>query len=166
MCRLKAGSAFALVDDDVYEREKVHRWKLDHNGYPYRTIRELKRSLYLHHAVLGPAPTKGLLADHINGVTLDARRSNLRWADASQNQANRRRIRGKVPMKGVCIHKQTGKFQAQIKVRQRTIYLGLYDNVVDAAQAYSNAAHKYFGEFAYASVPPTDNGQAAEARAA
>jgi hypothetical protein len=155
MRRIKAGSAFALVDDDVYEREKVHRWKLDHNGYPYRTIPKVKRFFYLHHAVLGSPPANGLLVDHINGVRLDARRSNLRWADASQNQANRQRIRGKVPLKGVCIHKQTGKFQAQIKVRQRNHYLGLYDDEVAAAQAYSNAARRYFGEFAYASVPPS-----------
>lgn len=162
---LTVGDRIALVDDDVYEREKGHRWKLDRSGYPYRTIRGVKRWNYLHHAVLG-GRAPGLVADHIDGNPLNAQRSNLRWADASQNQANRRRICGKVSLKGVCVHTQTGRFMAQIKCRGKNHYLGLFDDPMDAARAYANAARLHFGAFAFASVEPTAVAPADEARAA
>ena len=157
---LTVGRHVALVDDDVYERERVHRWLLDRRGYPYRSIPRGKRFYYLHHAVLGPRPP-GMYADHLNGDRLDARRENLRWADASQNGANRRQICGKVRLKGVCVHTQTGKFQAQIKVRGKNHFLGLFNDPMDAARAYATAARKHFGAFAFASVAPDEPAQEA-----
>lgn len=43
-----------------------------------------------------------------------------------------------------------GKYQAQIKVNYRSIYLGLFPTARAAHAAYIAAARKYFGEFARA----------------
>ena len=48
--------------------------------------------------------------------------------------------------KGVSKHYR--KFRASIKVDFKSIYLGLYSTVDEAAHAYNKAAIKYFGDFA------------------
>jgi len=39
---------------------------------------------------------------------------------------------------GVSLHKASGKFQAQISVDGRTVYLGLFSTPLDAGKAYKN----------------------------
>lgn len=131
----------------------------DRNGYLYR--REGRRIVYLHHMVL--PPRRGKLTDHANGDIRDNRRENLRNASPSQNQWNRRVVQGRVPFKGVCVHKATGKYQAQIKRRGRSIYLGLHAKPEDAAAAYWTAAQKIAGAFAWSNYQPRPEreGQAA-----
>lgn len=87
--------------------------------------------------------------DHINGNRGDNRISNLRPVDAVQNATNRskRQDAAKLP-RGVTLHRQTGKYQAQIKARGKVIHLGLYSASDDAGAAYANAAMRYHGEFA------------------
>lgn len=86
------------------------------------------------------------LVDHINGDKGDNRICNLRLADFAQNTANRR-YAGRI-MKGVTLHKQTGKYQSQIKSYGRSYYLGLFDTPALAHAAYAEAAARLHGEFA------------------
>jgi hypothetical protein len=89
------------------------------------------------------------MIDHINGVTSDNRLCNLRAATNSQNQANSRmRVNNTSGHKGVVWDKQCRKWAARINVRNRRLYLGVFDNIDAASAAYSAAAKKYFGEFA------------------
>ena len=87
------------------------------------------------------------LIDHRNCDPTDNRWLNLREANSVQNARNRVG-RGKYP-KGVVLHKD-GRFQAQIGVNGKTIYLGLHDTAESAHEAYIEAAKRYFGEFARA----------------
>lgn len=87
------------------------------------------------------------MVDHINGVRTDNRWRNLREASPAQNSRNRCAIRG---LKGATIHAKTGKYQAQIKVGSKNIYLGLFETEKEANAAYSGAAKILFGEFARA----------------
>ena len=104
---------------------------------------------YMHALILG-APG----VDHINGDGLDNRRSNLRHATLSQNQANRRsRADSMSGYKGVSWHKQRRRWYARICVNGQTRGLGLYESAEDAALAYDAAAIASFGEFAATNFP-------------
>ena len=92
------------------------------------------------------------MVDHRNGDGLDNRRANLRPADASQNGANRVRLRGRSGYRGVTRH-ACGRWQAAICVRGKRRYLGLYDTPEGAAQAYDAAAVAAFGEYERPNFP-------------
>lgn len=75
---------------------------------------------------------------------------NLRKATASQNGANHYGWAKKDLPKGVTkkTRKKYCRYQAQIKVKRRTISLGYFNTIEEARQAYLTAAKKHFGEFA------------------
>ncbi|WP_372356945.1 HNH endonuclease signature motif containing protein [Xanthomonas sp. NCPPB 3443] len=99
--------------------------------------------LYVH----GEWPAGDL--DHINGCPLDNRISNLRIATNPQNQANRRRDRGKETPKGVRVL-PSGRYQARISVNKQLHHLGTFDTAEQAQQAYADAARHYYQDFARA----------------
>lgn len=87
-------------------------------------------------------------AEHINpNATLNNRRSNLRIATRSQNNANRRlRKDNSSGFKGVVAY---GKgYRAQIMVDGKALYLGKpCQTKEEAYEIYCAAARKYHGEF-------------------
>lgn len=109
------------------------------------------RSRNLGAWVLGLDPSSGLLPDHINGDTLDNRRTNLRPATPHQNSQNRAPYRGRALPKGVRRHRR-GRFRAQIMLDGREVNLGIFDTAEMASDAYRNAAIRHFGEFAREAV--------------
>lgn len=46
-----------------------------------------------------------------------------------------------------------GKYRAQLRLGDKSLYLGRFDNPVDAAKAYDKAAREHFGEFAQVNFP-------------
>jgi hypothetical protein len=87
--------------------------------------------------------------DHINGCKADNRFVNLRSATRSQNQANNSvSLRNRSGRKGVGWNAKVGKWQVQIGVRGKIIYLGLFDDIDMASNVYAKAATSFFGEFA------------------
>lgn len=90
--------------------------------------------------------------DHINGNPADNRWVNLRTATNGQNQANSRcRNNNKSGVKGVHWDTRRGYWVAQIMINYKSINLGYFEDIADAASAYADAAAKYFGEYARAS---------------
>jgi len=74
---------------------------------------------------------------------------NLRPATRSQNQANLGlSVRNSSGRKGVVWNKNVGRWQAQIGVRGKLVYLGLYDDIEVASNAYAKAASQFFDKFA------------------
>ena len=73
--------------------------------------------------------------DHIDGHKLNNAVNNLRIVTHQQNNWNQTRA------KGYC--KQGNKWHAQIRINRKAIYLGLFDNEIDARNAYLNAKRLY-----------------------
>ena len=138
---------FALIDDDDFEKLIQYKWHCSSLGYAEHRIPSTMKMLKMHRVVNGTPD--GLMTDHINGNRLDNRKSNLRNCDRSQNLANSsRRKDNKSGYKGVLWDKRERKWIASIRVNGKLHFLGRYVNIKVAAQAYSEAANKHFGEFA------------------
>lgn len=88
--------------------------------------------------------------DHINGDPSDNRPENLRECCQQQNSYNRVRPQrnNTSGVTGVGWHAGKKKWQARIRACGRTIHLGQFDDLEEAAKARREAEKKYFGEFA------------------
>jgi hypothetical protein len=94
--------------------------------------------------------------DHRNGDGLDNRRANLRQATHVENGRNRgAQVNNTSGWKGVSWDTGRGRWRAQIAVDGRRIFLGRFDDPVEAARVYDEAAVRYFGEFAHLNFPDT-----------
>ncbi len=98
---------------------------------------------------------KGMVVDHINHDGMDNRDANLRAATRAQNMRNRRKISksSSSKYKGVTWKKDRSKWEASITFERKYIFLGHFENEIDAARAYDEAAKKYHGEFACLNFP-------------
>lgn len=148
----------ALIDDeDALAVLAAGKWcastsKRSRTAYAVRAVRRedgVKTVLPLHRFLTGWA-----YVDHINGNGLDNRRANLRQSDQSQNNANMAAPRtNSSGFKGVSWHAGGRKWMAKIQHRGQQIYLGLFDDPVEAAKAYDQAAQAYYGDFARPNFP-------------
>lgn len=139
----------AIVDEADYDELAARRWSLNGHGYAQANLEKHENregTPTMHRMLLGYPPGH---IDHINRNILDNRRCNLRLCSHAQNQHNvPRRSDNKSGFKGVSRHNPTSKWQAEIQVFGKQIYLGLFGSKEDAARAYDAAALKYHGEFA------------------
>ena len=86
--------------------------------------------------------------DHIDNNRLNNTISNLRWCNVSQNGFNRQLNKNSTTgIKGICLHKQSNKWQARIRLNNKQIHIGLFDNLDDAKLARQLKAAELFGEF-------------------
>lgn len=84
------------------------------------------------------------LIDHINGIRSDNRLDNLRCVTRFENAKNQRscKINNKTGYLGVCFNRAKSKYQAQIWVDGKKLYLGLFDNPEEAHKVYLEAKRK------------------------
>ncbi len=88
--------------------------------------------------------------DHINGDKLDNRIENLRAATVGQNQHNRKTNANNTSgYKGVSWHKAKKKWVSRIKLEGKSIHLGYFDNVEEAAEVVRKAREELHGDFAH-----------------
>lgn len=87
--------------------------------------------------------------DHINGITSDNRPSNLREATKSENCQNAKlSAANKSGVKGVCWHKATRKWRAQVMIDGKRKHLGQFACVKQAELVAKNERMKSHKEFA------------------
>lgn len=136
---------FAIVDIEDYEKAKHYRWRTNNKGYVIRGDSSPYKPL--HYLIMGRPPT-GKQIDHINHNPLDNRKINLRFCTPAENRWNCNPLEGKIPYLGVSYHKNRKKWQVAIRGNGKSIYLGIYDNPIEAARAYNKKALELYGEFA------------------
>ena len=135
---------FAIVDDaDFDELSQVKwcaQWNPDtHSFYAVRKIR-LPDGKWtterMARRILGLERGDKREADHINHMTLDNRRSNLRIVTNQENNQNRK-------AKGYSWHKRCKKYEARIVLDGNLKHLGSFNTPAEARAAYLAAKRIY-----------------------
>lgn len=143
-----------IVDDSDYDALAQYKWyahRVASRIYAARREHNTRRFIYMHRVILNLTdPTQDV--DHINNDTLDNTRSNLRIVPRTDHMAkldtplqsnNTSGTRG-VTRRTYHNNKRGTyyKYIAQIMVDYRGYYLGSFDTIEEAADAY-DAAHRY-----------------------
>jgi hypothetical protein len=139
-----------IVDESDFESLKGWKWCAMYcsssKSFYARRYRNGK-IVAMQNVIMSPA--KGYVVDHINGNTLDNRRSNLRVVSRKHNSWNKKMpSTNTTGFKGVYRTKRGRRpFEARIKVNQKQIYLRSFHTAEEASAAYEKAALHYFGPF-------------------
>jgi hypothetical protein len=120
----------AIVDDCDFQYLSQFTWHVyPRKGYQYHVAQIGGRRSYMHRVIAG---VPGRFVDHINGNTLDHRRSNLRSATPRENSRNQH-VAPKSNT-GVCnVHQYKGRNSYVARVNGK--YLGAFHTPGEAAAA-------------------------------
>ena len=137
----------AIVDDDLYPLLSKLKWnvtkKKGAENYYYHT-RLNGKWVKMHSLIIGAI--SGQSIDHINHITYDNRKSNLRIVSNSVNAHNRQKLTGTSRFKGV--YKRGARWRSTIRFNHKSIDVGTFDSEIEAASAYDKKAVELFGEYA------------------
>ncbi len=135
--------AVALIDDEDWDRISKYKWRISKAGYAYRNgkIDGKMKYILMHRYTLNALP--GITVDHINFNRLDNRKANLRNISVLDN-SRIKRPKGKYT--GVYFDPEHKKFRVHIKAAGRHIFIGSFDNEIEAAEARDRAVIYFDGK--------------------
>lgn len=157
-CELKIhsnthGDMIFIIDSDDVEKCKCHHWCIHKHQDPhevyYYAISTTPTGSKLLHRLLTNAQ-KGDIVDHINRITFDNRKENLRICNMIINARNKKKhVNNTSGYTGVIWSDKipTPKWQAYIMLNYKHKSLGYFDNIDDAIKCRKEAELKYFGEY-------------------
>lgn len=149
-----------LVDNEDFDLS-YYKWHFHDSGKGYAASsfekKENHSKTFLHRVVFermsSASIPSGMEIDHINGNSLDNRRSNLRMVTSSQNKFNKpKKSNNTSGYKGVSWHKSSQKWRAEITVSGKRNFVGLFNFPEDAARARDIRAKELIGEFDMPSI--------------
>lgn len=135
----------AIVDNEWFDRIKVHNWYLA-NGYAYN-----RKVGYMHSFIKG-RPKDNLETDHIDQNKLNNRESNLRHCTRSFNAQNCKK-ESTSGYTGVHVWWEPGLWACRIQKNKKVEFIGLFSNEIEAAKAYDKRALEIYGENAHLNFP-------------
>jgi hypothetical protein len=103
----------------------------------------------MHRLIMGITDKK-LIVDHIKHIPYDNRKSELRIFDIQKNISNRSlSINNTSGVTGVCWKRNMNKWVSKISYKNKQIYLGSYDDFIEAVKVRKEAEEIYFGIYSY-----------------
>ncbi len=136
-----------LVNEEDFWRFFKRRLSAYPSGIVY--FRDGNRVYLLHREILGVRDRRVVL--HLDGNPRNCTRENLLVQDRGVF-ARERQGRGSSPYKGVSRYRK-GKWQATIRVDGKLLWLGAFNDPIDAATAYDEAVLKYRGRSGLLNFP-------------
>lgn len=141
----------AVIDACDVPIVKCYNWHVDaHKKHFYAAagaVIDGKPTRIRMHRLLSGAD-KGQYVDHIDGDGLNNRRDNIRVCRQRDNMRNRKMpTTNSTGYKGVWWDKRINCYRACIRVDDKTMHLGRFDDPSEAHKAYCEAAEKYYGEY-------------------
>lgn len=142
-----------FIDKEDKEKVDMYYWEFNSQGHVVHRLHPSGKFLLLHRIIMGAKD--GEIVDHKThpdypNPIVDNRKSNLRITTPLNNSRNKCKTKANTSgVTGVSWCKRSQKWCAQIGVNRKTIHLGYFDNLEDAAQARKEAEEKYFKEFQY-----------------
>ena len=126
-----------LVDLEDIGIVAGYPWHFSHKAnHQYAYTKVPKNQRVAMHRLINKTPCD-MHTDHINGDTLDNRKSNLRSCTPSENSISFLTLsRNKSGFRGVYLHKDTLKWAATITYKGKKMHLGLFNTAQDASIAY------------------------------
>lgn len=141
-------------DKEDYPIVQSNCWYYSNKGYLQTTDRESKKTIKFHRVIMGVTDPK-VQVDHKNHPPRhehkkDNRKSNLEIVTQSENSRNRSLAENNTSgVTGVYWDKKYQVWKAFIKINQKQIHLGCFNNKEDAIKARKEAEIKYFGNHRY-----------------
>ena len=126
-------------------------WYKDNQGYfRSETTEQNKTSVtMMHRVILGLAQDDKRKGDHKNRKRFDNTRKNLRVCTQAENVRNKSLYKNNHSgFPGIGWIERLHKYQVNIRINDKQIYIGIYANMDDAIKARLKAEAEYFGEFA------------------
>jgi hypothetical protein len=141
----KVKVAETMVDEDRYYDLLQGSWYLS-NGYAEGRPRKGEKKVSMHRYIM---KCKGKMqVDHIDRDKLDNRTSQLRIVPGNLNNRNKSSVKGSTSEYiGVSWNTRSKKWISAITVDYERIYLGIFENEIEAAKARDVATKKYHGQW-------------------
>ena len=170
--RVRYGEAFriipltkglvAIVSPEDYERLAKYKWHSARHGRSIyaqtgtgskKAGKRKRHLIMMHRMVMGVEDDR--YVDHANHNGLDNRPTNLRIATWAENCWNKRKPLGESSsqFKGVMWDKRRSIWQVMMGYKGKKIFIGYYDDEIEAAKAYDAKAKELYGEFAALNFP-------------
>lgn len=143
---LKNKNLITYVDDEDHEKLLGYTWYAWKKNEAYSTYyavtdvweKGTQTRIYMHRLILAPKYFE--IVDHIDRKGLNNTRNNLRICSYSLSQLNRGlQSNNKSGVKGVFFDKRREKWNAEIGINGKAVYLGAFPKFEDAVDARKTA---------------------------